>query len=93
MKLLRASPISGASATISSVIDVSSTISSGIGISGFTKVLKESMISRFLIFTAPISVILQVINDKPVVSISKTIISSSNPGLFAPLIALEISFT
>ena len=62
----------GASATISSVIPVSSVIFSGIGIPGFTKVENLSVISPLTSLNAPISVILSLEALRPVVSISNT---------------------
>ena len=70
-KSFTASSSSGASLTIPSLIPVSSTIFSGIGFSGLTKVSNVSTTTPFLIFTAPISVIFSFCAESPVVSISK----------------------
>ena len=64
--------ISGASATISSVMPVSSVILVLICVPGFTKLSKVSSISPFLYNTAPISVMAQSFAESPVVSISNT---------------------
>ena len=66
------SVMTGASATISFVMPVSLVISAGMGRSGFTKVLKRSIILPSTTFTAPISVMLSVSLESPVVSISNT---------------------
>ena len=79
--------MSGASFTISSVIEVSFTISSGIGILGFTNSENSSIISFPFIFTAPISIILSLNGSNPVVSISNTTyVSSSIPKSFGLVI-------
>ena len=74
------SSILGASFTISSVILVTSTTLCGIGFSGFTNVLSSSITSPFLTFIIPISVIFSVLNEKPVVSKSKTQYVVSSKG-------------
>ncbi len=51
---------------------VSSVILSGMLLSGFTNSLNLSTIFPFSIFTAPISIILSFLLEKPVVSKSKT---------------------
>ena len=76
------SSILGASFTISSVILVTSTTLCGIGFSGFTNVLNSSIISPFLTFIIPISVIFSVLNENPVVSKSKTQYVVSSRGWF-----------
>ena len=68
--------IFSASFTISFVIAVSSVISFGISLSGFTKYENLSITLLFFIFTAPISIILSVKGSKPVVSISNTTYSA-----------------
>ena len=61
---------------------VSSVIFAGIGIPGFAKVEKVSVICPFSTFTAPISVILSRFAERPVVSISKQInVPSSGSSL------------
>ena len=64
--------IFGASITISSRMEVSSSIRYGIGTSGLTNVEKRSVISPCSTFTAPISMILFLSGENPVVSRSNT---------------------
>ena len=64
--------IVGADTTISSLIDVSSSILKGIGTCGFTNVEYLSTIFPSTTFTAPISMILFFSGLNPVVSISNT---------------------
>ena len=71
------SSIPSASLTISSLIPVNSIILYGIGLLGFTNSLKLSTITPFLIFTAPISIILSFLDENPVVSKSNTTYVSS----------------
>jgi len=66
------SSIDCASLTISSLIPVNSIILYGIGRLGLTNSLKLSIISPFLILTAPISIILSFLDENPVVSKSNT---------------------
>ena len=63
--------------TMASLIPVRRSISKGIGTSGFTNSSILSMISPFLTFTAPISMILFFVGENPVVSISNTTYSPS----------------
>ena len=71
-KSLITSSILGQSSTISFVIPVISVIFSDITISGLTSWLYSSVIFPFSTLTAPISVILSLYLDKPVVSKSNT---------------------
>ena len=64
--------------TMSSLIEVSSSILNGIGTSGFINVEYLSTISPPMTFTAPISMILFFSGEKPVVSISNTTYLSSS---------------
>ena len=68
----RISSIFGASITISSLIEVSSSMRNGIGSSGLTKVENLSVITPCSTFTAPISIIRFLSGENPVVSKSKT---------------------
>ena len=69
--LRTASSSFSAPATISSVIPVSSVIFAGMGFSGSTNVLKDSVISPLCTRTAPISVMRSLLEERPVVSRSK----------------------
>ena len=73
--------------TISSLIEVSSSILNGIGTSGFINVEYLSTISPPMTFTAPISMILFFSGEKPVVSISNTTYLSSSdcPAAFSTI--------
>ena len=89
----RTSSIEGLSFIKSLVIPVSSWTFKGIGIWGFINSPKLSIISLFLIFTAPISVISSEVFENPVVSISKTTYSSSKfPSVSIDTI-FDMSFT
>ena len=68
----------GASATSAFVMPVSLSICSGIGPSGRTKVWKRSTTSRPSSRAAEISMRLQSLNERPVVSVSRTTTSSSS---------------
>ena len=74
----RISSITGAEITISSRIEVNSSILKGIGTWGLTKVENLSTIAPSTTLTAPISIILFCSGLKPVVSKSKTTYLSSN---------------
>ena len=76
----------GASATSASLMCVSATMFSGMGMPGFTKVRNRSVTARPLRRAAAISVSWQCENDRPVVSVSRTMTSSSsrpNSSVFA----------
>ena len=85
----RISSIFGASITISSFMDVSSSILNGIGTSGFTNVEKRSVIFPPATLTAPISMILFLSGLNPVVSRSNTTYVSSR---LCPFESVIISF-
>ena len=85
--------IVGASATISSVMPVSSVIFSGMGIPGLTKVLKRSSTLPSRMRTAPISVMPQFDTERPVVSMSKTTNSLSSRLSQLPWSARAVSST
>ena len=67
-----ASSISGASATMSSVIPVMSVISWGIGMDGFTRVWNSDTLEPLMYLTAAMSIISSLAGDRPVVSRSST---------------------
>ena len=67
----------GAPVTSSSVMCVSATISGGIGFRGSTNVSKRSTTSLPEIFAADISIKPHVLKERPVVSVSRTTMSSS----------------
>ena len=67
-----------ASTTMESSIPVSCSILYGIGILGLTKVENLSTTFLFCILTAPISMILSLTGERPVVSKSNTTYVSSN---------------
>ena len=77
MKASSATFSSGAAATSASRMPVSSVISGGMGMPGFTKVLNSAMTSGPRNSTAPISVMRSVCAFRPVVSMSKAIYSVS----------------